>query len=200
MARLAERKGTPHGLRDAALIRIMSDALLRVSEVCAIQCEDIEKGADGSGILTVRHSKTDQEGKGATLFLGKPTMATIQRYQEKTGTTTGSLFQRLWENGRPGDGAISINGVREIIKDHARFAGIDGQISGHSLRVGSAQSLAEKSATLVQLQNAGRWTDSQMPAHYPRKEQATKGAIARLKYGRWANFMPYSPISDKCRA
>ena len=184
MARQAEREDSPQGKRDAALIRIMSDGLLRISEVCAVQYEDIESKKDGSGILTIRHSKTDQDGKGATMFLGKPTMAVIARYREHTRICEGALFRRMWSNGRLGDSAITVNAVRDIIKARARAAGVDGYITGHSLRVGSAQSLAEKGATLVQLQNAGRWSDSQMPAHYTRKEQAAKGAIARLKYAR----------------
>lgn len=184
MARQAEREDSPQGKRDAAIIRLMSDGLLRISEVCAVQYEDIESKKDESGILTIRHSKTDQDGKGATMFLGKPTMAAIARYREHTGICEGALFRRMWSNGRLGDSAITVNAVRDIIKARAHAAGVDGYISGHSLRVGSAQSLAEKGATLVQLQNAGRWSDSQMPAHYTRKEQAAKGAIARLKYGR----------------
>ena len=43
----------------------MSDALLRVSEAAALLVEDIEEAEDGSGRLTIRHSKTDQEGVGS---------------------------------------------------------------------------------------------------------------------------------------
>ena len=35
--------------------------------------------------------------------------------------------------------------------------GIGGRVSGHSLRVGGAQSLAVGGASLVELQTAGRW-------------------------------------------
>ena len=35
--------------------------------------------------------------------------------------------------------------------------GIEGRVSGHSLRVGRAQSLAAGGASLVELQTAGRW-------------------------------------------
>lgn len=55
---------SPAGLRDAALVSLMSDALLRVSEAAALLVEDIEEAEDGSGRLTIRHSKTDQEGVG----------------------------------------------------------------------------------------------------------------------------------------
>ena len=44
-------------LRDAALVSILSDGLLRVSEVIALEVSDIE--AEGDNTITVRRSKTD---------------------------------------------------------------------------------------------------------------------------------------------
>ena len=38
----------------------MSDALLRASEVAAIDTRDIGRESDGSGRLAIRRSKTDQ--------------------------------------------------------------------------------------------------------------------------------------------
>ena len=53
------------GLRDAALVPTMSGALLRrASETSAITVADIHGQADGSGLLILARSKTDQEGKG----------------------------------------------------------------------------------------------------------------------------------------
>ena len=53
----AETEGTLIGLRDASMIRLMSDCLLRISEVVAVNVGDF-KGST----LTLRSSKTDQEG------------------------------------------------------------------------------------------------------------------------------------------
>ena len=50
------------GLRDAAIVAVMSDAMLRVSEAAALHVADLE--AEGGNTLTVRRSKTDQEGEG----------------------------------------------------------------------------------------------------------------------------------------
>ena len=58
---------------------------------------------------------------------------------------------------------------------------MEGFISGYSLRVGSAVSLAQAGATVVDMQVAGRWKFSQMPAHYAKAELAERGAIARFK-------------------
>ena len=39
-------------------------------------------------------------------------------------------------------------------------------------------------ATVVDMQVAGRWKSSQMPAHYAKAELAERGAIARFKDGK----------------
>ena len=74
--------------------------------------------------------------------------------------------------------------ARRIIKKRAADAGVEGFISGHSLRVGSAVSLAQAGATVVDMQVAERWKSSQMPAHYAKAELAERGAIARFKDGK----------------
>ena len=74
--------------------------------------------------------------------------------------------------------------ARRIIKKRAADAGVDGFISGHSLRVGSAVSLAQAGATVVDMQVAERWKSSQMPAHYAKAELVERSAIARFKDGK----------------
>ena len=53
MVRDAERKDTLAGMRDAALFRVMSDGLLRISEAVGIDCHHITEEADGSRPLAV---------------------------------------------------------------------------------------------------------------------------------------------------
>ena len=174
--------GSVSGLRDAAIIALASDALLRVSELAALTIGDLE--AEGAGSIRVRRSKSDQEGKGTALFIGPATVARIQAWLAAAGITdqAAPLFQRLDKGGRV-HGGISARSLRTIIAVRAADAGIEGRVSGHSLRVGSAQSLAAAGASLVDLQVAGRWKDPAMPAHYSRAQSAARGAVARLRYG-----------------
>ena len=79
---------------------------------------------------------------------------------------------------------LSVNGARNAIKRWAAEAGVEGFISGHSLRVGAAVSLAQAGASVVDMQTAGRWADPKMPAHYARAELAERGAVARFFYGK----------------
>jgi hypothetical protein len=81
-------------------------------------------------------------------------------------------------------GRLTARSARRQITYWAELAGVEGFISGHSLRVGSAVSLAQAGASVVDMQVAGRWKSSTMPAHYAKAELAERGAIARFKEKR----------------
>ena len=147
----ADTKNPLAGLRDSAIIRLMSDCLLRVSEVAAVNCGDLKDNT-----LTIRQSKTDQLGEG-----------------------------RVLKNGKMTSTRLSPEAVREIVKKRSQgIRGVKGRVSGHSLRVGSAVSLARGNASLVEMQVDGRWKDSRMPSHYASAELAKNSATARIKYGK----------------
>lgn len=79
---------------------------------------------------------------------------------------------------------LIVRGVRGAIKQWAAEAGIEGFISCHSLRLGSAVSLAQAGATVVDTQTAGRWKNPEMPTHYAKAELAERGAVAQFRYGK----------------
>ena len=174
--------GSVAGLRDAAIFAVMSDAMLRVSETAALDIADLE--ADGENTITVRRSKTDQEGEGAAPFIGPATVKRVRRWLEAAGAAdpAAPLFQRLDKAGKA-RGRLSARSIRDIVKRRAADAGIEGRVSGHSLRVGAAQSLAAAGASVVEMQQAGRWKSPDMPGRYARGQLAARGAVARLRYG-----------------
>ena len=92
-----------HGLRDAAILAVASDAMLRVSELAALRVGDIGAGEDNAATVTVRHSKTDQEGEGAVLFLGPSTAARISAWLDAAGVSTDDTDAPL--SGRGGSGS-----------------------------------------------------------------------------------------------
>ena len=164
------------GYRDSAMIRLMSDCLLRVSEVVAVNVEHFKENT-----LIVERSKTDQQGEGVALYVTSDTRKAIDQYREKANIQRGALFRSCRRGGHIQVGRLTDVSARQIIKKRAAAAGVDGFISGHSLRVGSAVSLTKAGASIVDLQVAGRWKNSQMPAHYARAEIAERGPIARYK-------------------
>ena len=182
-----EADGTLRGLRNSAILRVMSDGLLRISEVVELRISDLEDNT-----LRVRFSKTDQEGQGEHLYLCEDTRQIVGQWLERSELTEGYLFRRMTargdnlyqdkETGEPSN--LTDDGARRIIKQCAARVGLTEKVSGHSLRIGTTVSLAKSGASLVDIQVAGRWKDPGMPAHYARAQFAERGAIARFKDGK----------------
>ena len=176
------RRGGPIGLRNAALIAIMSDALLRVSEAAALDVGDIERASDGTGRVVVRRSKTDQNGDGATLYLRACTMDRINVWLAECADDDDSspLFRRVLRGGRVTAQRLSGRSISTAVAEAAAAVGIEGA-SSHSLRVGAAQSLVSNGAELPEAMLAGRWTSPAMLARYARRELAGRSAVAKLR-------------------
>lgn len=178
--------GSLAGIRDAALIQVMADTMARASEVVALDVSDVRTDDDGAGTITIRKSKTDQEGKDPSIrYVGASTMARLRAWIDGAGIDGGPVFRQVRKGGRiVGGGRIDTTTVRRIIRKRAEDAGIDPRrVTGHSLRVGGAEELARAGAGLVEIQNAGGWKDPSMPGRYSARQTAAKGAIARLKHG-----------------
>ena len=77
---------------------IMSDALLRASEMVNVRVEDILREPNGSGMVIIRRSKTDQYAAGDTRFLRPETLERIDTFLEKVGITSGFIAVRFHSN------------------------------------------------------------------------------------------------------
>ena len=66
-----EETARRRGEVDIAIVSLMRDCLLRVSEAAAARHCDIEQMEDDTGRLLIRRSKTDQEGKSAKAFISR---------------------------------------------------------------------------------------------------------------------------------
>ena len=155
------------GNLDIALISLMRDGMLRVSEAAVLTWSDILTEANGTGRLLIRRSKTDAEGEGAVAFLSAPTMVALRSICPAK-VATDSVF------------GLRPNQISRRIKQAAQAAGLGDGFSGHSPRVGMARDLARVGIELPSLMNAGRWRTPAMPAHYTRNETAGKGAVAQF--------------------
>ena len=167
------------GMGDAALLAVTLDAMLRVSEASALDWQDIVHKKDGSRGLTIFLSSTGQEGEGATLYLGPAIMKRLDAGQENAGARTGPLFQRIDRAGKPRS-SLSGRSIRTLVTRRVADAGIGGRVSGHFLRVDSAQSLVRAGASMAEQKQAGRWLCDRTPSHYARAERARSGAVARF--------------------
>jgi len=161
---------TKEGRRDLALIGTMRDGLLRRGEAAALTWGDVSYEHDGSGRLHVRHSKTDQEGAGAVLYLTKETAVRLMGMRSDLDAEPALADSLFRMSGRT---------ISRRIANAARRAGLEGHYSGHSPRIGTTIELAAKGCDLPALMTAGRWSSPSMPARYTRGEAAGRGAVAR---------------------
>ena len=150
-----------------ALIATMRDGLLRSAEVVEITWADITHQGDGSGRLFIQRSKTDQMGRGAEVYLSRPTMARLAEIRPPGTYGTQKVFP------------FGTRTVRKRLETAGKRAGLPGQYSGHSCRVGMAQDLAAGGASTTLIQDAGRWKDASMPARYARGGALLHGAVAQ---------------------
>ena len=175
----AESSDTAAGTRDAAMISLMSDCLLRISEAVAVNVEDIK--AEG---LQVHSKNADAEKQGEFLYICESTRRSIERYRSRAGIASGALFRRIRFQNHVTEARLGVKGARAAIQRRAAEAGVTGLISGHSLRVGSAVSLADAGATMKEVQRAGRWQDPTMPARYVREAPTERSAVEKYKDGK----------------
>ena len=157
------------GQVDIALCCLMFDGMLRRSEAAVLTWEDIGRAADGSGRMTVRRSKTDQEGEGKVLWISPATMDALAalRRQSDSDPVFGLAGQQ----------------ISRRIAAACETAGLGQGYTGHSLRVGAALALAGANISLAAIMENGRWQSSRMPARYTRNAAAAQSAMARL-YGQ----------------
>lgn len=176
-ARESEKVAQRRGDVDVALISVMRDALLRRSEATALRWADVEFTDDRAALITIRRSKTDQEGEGAVQFIGTDAAAALKaiRPDDEDDAAIG---------GRSVFGLKTGESVARRIRAAARAAGLEGDFRGHSPRIGMAQDLAAAGASTTDLMTAGRWKAHRMPAHYARGETARNGAVARYYRSR----------------
>jgi len=94
-ALLAACRGDIQGLRDAALLSLGYDAGLRVSELTAVEVKDLRPQADGTGLLHLPRSKTDQEGVGAWAWLSADTVRRVALWRTEAKISEGVVFRRV---------------------------------------------------------------------------------------------------------
>jgi integrase len=130
--------------RDKALILIGFAGAFRRSELVALTMQDIARYDNGIE-LTIKRSKTDQQGMGRTVFIpnarGKrcPVKA-LDEWLAVSGIDSGPLFLRLSRYDRiVGRGALTPQTIALIVKLYVKMMRgeeASEHVAGHSLRAG----------------------------------------------------------------
>lgn len=168
--RLVEATGDDlRGLRDRALLRLAHETLLRRQELVSLRVQDIHWRGDGSAALMLRRSKTDQGGVGRWIFATDKSALSVREWLTAAGHSNGLLFRGVARGGALTD-SLHPGYVAMRLKRLAQRAGLEEQvvrhISGHSPRVGGAQDLMMRGASLVQIMAIGGWKKTDTVMNY----------------------------------
>lgn len=170
------------GHRDRALLLVGWAAALRRSELVALDVEDLAFDVEGL-VVTIRRSKTDQDGEGARLavpFGSIPAtcpVRALRRWLDAAAIVTGPVFRAVSRWGQLGEARLSDRAVALVVKRYGATAGLDSAlVSGHSLRAGMATQAAKsgkseraimrqtrhRSVAMVRryIRDADMWTDN----------------------------------------
>jgi site-specific recombinase XerD len=148
------------GKRDRALLLLGFALAARRSELVALDVSDLEECPEGLRV-TIRRSKTDQEGAGAVVAvyrgsIGCP-VAAVRDWLTAAGITEGALFRRVDKGGNLLAGRLTPQSVALIVKAYAGRLRLDpGAFSGHSLRSGFLTSAAARGASLFKMMDVSR--------------------------------------------
>jgi site-specific recombinase XerD len=158
--RCAASVGNLAGLRDRALLLLGFAGAFRRSELVALDVADVEETEAGLR-LTIRCSKTDQEGQGVTIAIARGDVAcpvkALREWLGAAGIEAGPLFRPINKAGRVARSRLTDRSVANIVKAYAERAGFDASTySGHSLRSGSLTSAAAKGASIFKMMDVSR--------------------------------------------
>ncbi len=151
---------TLSGKRDRALLLLGFACALRRSELVALQVADLDLLSGGLRV-TIRRSKTDQEGQGQTVGVpagGKLLVAeSVAAWMQAACITSGPIFRPINRHGQVLPAALTDTSVAAIVKAYAERAGLDAAtFAGHSLRRGFLTSAAHHGATLAKMKAVSR--------------------------------------------
>lgn len=168
----------PREVRDRALLLIGFAGALRRSELVALTTADVVFSEPGV-TLTLRRSKTDQEGQGARIGIpyARGTVCPVRALKawlegsiDKASTENPvPLFRPINRHGQLGSKALTAHAVAVIVKQRCEAVGLDPALfSGHSLRAGFCTSAALNGAPNWKIKKQSRHKTDAMLNRYIR--------------------------------
>jgi site-specific recombinase XerD len=148
------------GRRDRALLLLGFALAARRSELVDLDVVDLEECPEGLRV-TIRRSKTDQEGADAVVAVCRGSIAcpvaAVRDWLSAAGITEGPLFRGVNKGGRLLPDRLAAQSVALIVKACAARLGLDpSAFSGHSLRSGFLTSAAARGASLFKMMDVSR--------------------------------------------
>lgn len=149
---------------DIALIGLMRDAMLRVSEAANLTWGEIEAQKDGSGRITFASRNNELS------YVSPETMSHLRKIR-RGAEDEDPVFK------------LNRTQITARIRKAAKQAGLSGDFNGLSPRIGMVHDMNDEGANIYEIQRAGRWRSVEMPARYLRPENVEPLPIERRLYG-----------------
>ena len=178
-AMLAHTPDTLKGKRDRALLAFGMAGAFRRSELVALQVADLDRMPEGLRV-TIRRSKTDQEGAGHVIAVLrgsklKPVRAVLD-WLEAAGISSGPVFRGINRHGQVSACGLTPQTVALVVKQYAEAAGLDpDEFAGHSLRAGFLTSAAEAGADVLRMMEVSRHKRVETVRDYVRRANLFRG-------------------------
>lgn len=188
---------SPLGWRNRAILLTGFGGALRRSEIVALDAGDVAF-IEGKGVvLTIRRSKSDQQGAGAAVAIWRaddPDLCAARALSRwlalrRPAGPQDPLFVGLRPGGALAGRRLSDKTVVRLVKDSAEavgaadpgltdgFAGAARRYSGHSLRAGLATAAAEAEAQLHDVMRQTRHSSADMARRYMRSADLWKNNV-----------------------
>lgn len=163
---VAMRHRSLRHLRDAAMISVGFDGLMRRSEIVALKVCDVEC-SDGEAVrIVVRRGKTDQLARGRVVWLTSTSAKVLSEWIETRGGGR-FLFGAVY-GGAVIDRSLNPVSVQRAIEFCLKEIGHEEChcYTGHALRVGAAQELLKLGRDTAGIMRAGGWKSTSALARY----------------------------------
>jgi site-specific recombinase XerD len=169
--------------RDRALLLVGFAGGFRRSELVSLDVHDIEFKREGL-VVTLRRSKTDQEGAGRRIGIpfGRGDtcpVAALQDWLTASRITEGPVFRAVNRHEQVSTTRLTDQSVARVVKRSVKRIGLDPRVyAGHSLRSGLATSAAVAGVAEHKIQQQTGHRDLKMLRRYVREGDLFRGNAA----------------------
>lgn len=172
---------TLHGIRNRALILVgFSAGGRRRAELSELDVDDVMDNGNGTYLLKVRSSKTDQEGEGHFVPVTGRAANALSDWVSASGIHTGRLFRGIKRNGELMPD-ISGTTICRVVQKAAAMAGLDEkQFGAHSLRAGFMTEAVKHNVPMLEAMELSGHKTLIIAQRYYRNDNVQKNRAANL--------------------
>ena len=194
--------------RNLSILTTAYETMLRSHELANIKFGDLAYEGDGTAVLTIPITKSNHSGEPDTAILSREAVEIITEYLDMAQLDSSDPEAHLFVGISKHNTAFrpkKKNENNELIHKPLTTQTIEvvfnqawaelnlGRMgiptfTGHSARVGACQDLLREGYTILQVQQAGRWSTPAMVMRYGRGILAKEGAMALKRAHRGQNI------------